>query len=117
MSYCSTVIRVQPPQRARLTNAVRLRYRLSCGNLERPWSADLIAANPKVAHGPSPFPLGLEDCLAGVKYLHENKTSLKISSIVTSGESAGGNLATAVAMYASRKGFRGMIDGVYAMCP
>ena len=97
--------------------AVTVEFRLTCGSLERPWSAEHHAAHPKTTYGPSPFPIPLDDCLSGVKYLYENKASLKISSIVTGGESAGGNLATAVALYAKRKGLNDMIDGVYSMCP
>eukprot|EP01052_Picozoa_sp_SAG31_P044612 SAG31_NODE_7846_length_1583_cov_3.441375_2_plen_260_part_00 len=75
--------------------------------------------NPQAAmdYGPSPFPLGLDDCYQGIKYVYENKADLGISSITVSGESGGGNLSTACSLYAKRKGTLNMIDGVYSLCP
>jgi acetyl esterase len=81
--------------------------------------AESRPGNPQAAmdYPPSPFPLGLDDCLQGIKYVHENKADLKISTITVSGESGGGNLCTACSLYAKRKGCLQIIDGVYSLCP
>lgn len=68
-------------------------------------------------HGNHPFPAGLEDCASALAWVHENRQSLGISSLVVSGESGGGNLTLATALKAKRDGTLGAIDGVYAMCP
>jgi acetyl esterase/lipase len=54
--------------------------------------AESRPGNPQAEmdYPPSPFPLGLDDCLAGIKYAYENKTALKISTITVSGESSHG---------------------------
>lgn len=84
--------------------------------------------------GPHPFPSGLVDCVAGLKYVHEHRKYLNISNIVVAGESGGGNLALALALKmqqlrekeekeekengsgnSSSNG--AMIDGVFASCP
>ena len=67
--------------------------------------------------GNYPFPSGLNDCVSAVRWVHRNKESLGISTIVLSGESGGGNLSLATALRASREGWIDEIDGVYAMCP
>lgn len=69
------------------------------------------------ALGNHPFPAGLNDCAAGVSWVHENRKALGISKIVVSGESGGGNLALATALKAKREGWIDKIDGVYAQCP
>jgi len=67
--------------------------------------------------GNHPFPAGLNDCASAVAWTHERRATLKLSSIVLSGESGGGNLALATALKAKREGWIEYIDGVYAMCP
>merc|ERR1719502_695115 len=67
--------------------------------------------------GPHAFPAGLNDCLSGLKWTHDNKSSLGYSKLIISGESGGGNLAIATALKAKREGKIAQIDGVYAMCP
>jgi len=67
--------------------------------------------------GNHPFPAGLNDCASGLKWTHENREALNISSIVLSGESGGGNLSIATTLKAKQEGWLDKIDGVYAMCP
>ena len=67
--------------------------------------------------GPHPFPAGLDDCAAALAWLHEQRSSLGLSSVVVSGDSGGGNLALATALRAKREGVSERIDGVYALCP
>ena len=68
-------------------------------------------------HGPHPFPAGLDDCAAALRWMIEHKARLGIGTIVVSGESGGGNLTLATALRAKRDGLLEHIDGVYAMCP
>ena len=46
--------------------------------------------------GNHPFPAGLNDCMSGLQWTFNNKAALRISTIVVSGESGGGNLTLAV---------------------
>jgi acetyl esterase len=64
-----------------------------------------------------PFPAGLNDCAAAVRWAHDNKDQLGISSLIVIGESGGGNLAIATAIKANLEGWVDAIDGVYAMAP
>merc|ERR1719487_1341139 len=66
---------------------------------------------------PAPFPIGVNDCMAGLEHIASNKEKYKISTIVLNGESGGGNLACATALLAKRQGKLQMVDGVYANCP
>jgi acetyl esterase len=67
--------------------------------------------------GNHPFPAGLNDCAAAVKWVDKNRSGLNISSLVLAGESGGGNLAVATAVKANIEGWVNAIDGVYAMAP
>lgn len=67
--------------------------------------------------GPHPFPAGLNDCVSGLQWTHQNRETLGISKIIVSGESGGGNLALATAIKAKRDGLLSAIAGVYAQCP
>lgn len=100
---------------------------LSADNPEYQWWRDRQAAegfvvvgvefrNGAGSLGPHPFPAGLRDCLAGLRYVADNKTDLGISYIVISGESGGGNLAIATTLAARREGLDA-VAGVYAQCP
>ena len=67
--------------------------------------------------GEHQFPAGLNDCVAGLKWVYENKKKLDISKIIVSGESGGGNLSIATGLKAKEDGIINYIDGVYAQCP
>lgn len=67
--------------------------------------------------GPNPFPAGLDDCVAAVRWLHAHRGELGVSHLVLQGESGGANLALAVALRANREGWVDEIAGVYAMAP
>lgn len=67
----------------------------------------------------APYPAGLNDCVAGVKWLSESSHSLLIDAkrIVVAGDSGGGNLAIATALRLKREGAQKLLAGMYAMCP
>ena len=67
--------------------------------------------------GNHPFPAGLNDCAAGLRWVYANRESLGVSNIVVSGESGGGNLSCATALKALKEGWIEEISGVYAQCP
>lgn len=67
--------------------------------------------------GSHPFPAGLNDCASAVKWAYEQKERLRLSSLIVSGESGGGNLSLATVIKAGREGWVNQIDGVYACCP
>ena len=67
--------------------------------------------------GPHPFPAGLDDCAAAVRWVHAHRDDLGIGALLVSGESGGGNLTLAVTHRARREGWLDAIDGVYAQCP
>lgn len=69
------------------------------------------------ALGPYPFPAGLNDCAAGLRWTYAHRQELGISKIVVSGESGGGNLTVATALKARQEGWLNEIAGVYAQCP
>ncbi len=67
--------------------------------------------------GPHPFPAGLNDCQAGLQWMHDRRDELALSKIIVSGESGGGNLTLATTLKAKRDGRLDQIQGVYAQCP
>jgi acetyl esterase/lipase len=67
--------------------------------------------------GPHPFPAGLDDCVAGARWVIDNAEQLGVSAVVMSGESGGGNLSLATTLRAAKEGWSGDLAGVYAMCP
>lgn len=91
------------------------------------WRNDMAAAglvvvgvefrNAAASLGNHPFPAGLNDCAAALKWTYTNKQKLNIDKIILSGESGGGNLAIANALKAKQEGWLDHVDGVYAMCP
>ncbi|MEM9180310.1 MAG: alpha/beta hydrolase fold domain-containing protein, partial [Pseudomonadota bacterium] len=106
---------------------------LSCfyGNY-RAW-AKIIAANgvavamvdfrnalmPSSASEVAPFPAGLNDCVSGFRWLHEQADMLGIDpgKIVIAGESGGGNLTLATGLKLKQEGDIGLVSGLYALCP
>jgi acetyl esterase/lipase len=66
-----------------------------------------------------PYPAGLNDCVAGLKWVVANATTLNIdpARIVIAGESGGGNLTLATGLKLLRDGDIGLIKGLYALCP
>lgn len=67
--------------------------------------------------GSNPFPAGLNDCAAAVRWVESRREQLGISKVVLQGESGGGNLALATAIKAKREGWIEAIDGVCATVP
>jgi acetyl esterase len=67
----------------------------------------------------APFPAGLNDCVAGLKWVHATAAVLGIdpARILVVGESGGGNLGLAVGMKLKQDGDLALIKGIYAMCP
>ena len=66
-----------------------------------------------------PFPAGLNDCVAGLKWVlaHADMLNIDSSRIIVAGESGGGNLTLATGLKLKREGELGIIKGLYAMCP
>ena len=66
-----------------------------------------------------PYPAGLNDCLAGLRWLAANHAELGIDPgrIVVAGESGGGNLTLATGLWLKREGELDLIRGLYACCP
>ena len=66
-----------------------------------------------------PYPAGLNDCVAGLKWVVANADRLGIDPdrIVIAGESGGGNLTLATGMKLLRDGDVDLIQGLYALCP
>ena len=67
--------------------------------------------------GPHPYPAGLNDCAAAVRWTYANRNELGISHLITSGESGGGNLTLTIVHKAKREGWLNEIAGAYAQCP
>jgi acetyl esterase/lipase len=67
--------------------------------------------------GKHPYPAGLDDCAAGVRWVYANRNELGISHLIVAGESGGGNLTLTVAHKAKREGWLDEIAGFYAQCP
>ncbi|MFT4821563.1 MAG: acetyl esterase [Candidatus Azotimanducaceae bacterium] len=66
-----------------------------------------------------PFPAGLNDCVSGLKWAHDNAGELNIDSdrIIVAGESGGGNLTLATGLKLLKEGDINIISGLYALCP
>ena len=85
-------------------NASNVRWRKSLAEL----NAVVVGVefrNEGLSEGHQPFPAGLDDCAAAVRWVHENRDELQISSIIVIGESGGGNLAISTALKASSEGW------------
>ncbi len=77
------------------------------------------ALTPSSAPEVEPFPAGLNDCVSGVKWVHENAGDLGIdpARIIIAGESGGGNLTLATGLKLKQDGDQQIIQGLYALCP
>lgn len=77
------------------------------------------ALTPSTAPEVAPYPAGLNDCVAGLKWLAGQAQNLNIdaSRIIVAGESGGGNLTLATGMRLKREGALHLIKGLYALCP
>ena len=67
--------------------------------------------------GAHPYPAGLNDCAAAVRWVFANRERLGVTHLIVSGESGGGNLTLAVTHKAKREGWLHEIAGAYAQCP
>ncbi len=74
---------------------------------------------PSSAPEVAPFPAGLNDCVSGVKWLHDEAQRLGVDRerIVVAGESGGGNLTLSTGLKLKKDGDLGLIRGLYALCP
>lgn len=74
---------------------------------------------PSSAPEVEPFPAGLNDCISGLRWVHEHADELGVDAgaIVVAGESGGGNLTLAVGLQLKRDGELALIRGLFAMCP
>ena len=74
---------------------------------------------PSSAEEVAPYPAGLNDCVAGLKWVAAQAAELKIDQdrIIVAGESGGGNLTLATGMRLKREGALDLIQGLYALCP
>lgn len=74
---------------------------------------------PSSAPEVAPFPAGLNDCVAGLKWTVANAARLNIdpARLIIAGESGGGNLTLASALQLKRDGDIGLVKGLYALCP
>lgn len=77
------------------------------------------ALTPSSAPEVAPFPAGLNDCVSGVRWLHENADQLGIDAdrIIVAGESGGGNLTIATGLKLKQDGDLDIVSGLYPMCP
>src|ERR1039458_6386130 len=77
-----------------------------------------IAVSASTVPDVAPFPAGLNDCVAGLKWVHEHADELGIDSskIVIAGESGGGNLSIASVLKLKREGELHLVSGLYALC-
>jgi len=74
---------------------------------------------PSSAPEVAPYPAGLNDCVAGIKWLASQAHQLHIdpAHIIIAGESGGGNLTLATGLRLKQEGELGLIRGLYALCP
>lgn len=77
------------------------------------------ALTPSSVAEVAPFPAGLNDCVAGLRWVSAHAAELGIdpARIVVAGESGGANLSLASALKLNRDGDIGLISGIYVMCP
>ncbi len=77
------------------------------------------ALTPSSAPEVAPYPAGLNDCVAGLKWVIANSDELNIDAdrIIVAGESGGGNLTLATGLRLLQEGDSQLIQGLYALCP
>ncbi len=77
------------------------------------------ALTPSSAPEVLPYPAGLNDCVAGVKWVSEHASKLGVDPkrIIIAGESGGGNLTLATGLRLNREGAMNLVSGLYALCP
>jgi acetyl esterase len=77
------------------------------------------AVSPSTIDEVAPYPAGLNDCVAGLRYVHANATFLGIDAtrIVVSGESGGGNLTIATALRLKHDDDLNIVKGLFVFCP
>ena len=75
--------------------------------------------HPSSAPEVAPYPAGLNDCVAGLKWVVENAEELQIDPdhIIVAGESGGGNLTLATGLKLKKENNLHLIRGLYALCP
>ncbi len=67
--------------------------------------------------GVHPYPAGLNDCAAAVRWVFASREELGITHLIVGGESGGGNLTLALTHKAKREGWLHEVAGAYAQCP
>jgi acetyl esterase len=74
---------------------------------------------PSSAPEVAPYPAGLNDCVAGLRWVRAHADHLNINPdrIIVAGESGGGNLTLATGLKLAKEGDTGIIKGLYALCP
>ena len=74
---------------------------------------------PSSAPEVEPFPAGLNDCVAGLKYMIGSAEAHGVDPehVIIAGESGGGNLTLASGLKLLQDGDIGLIRGLYALCP
>lgn len=77
------------------------------------------AVVPSSVPNVAPFPAGLNDCVAGLEWVHANFEELAIdpTHVVIAGESGGGNLTLATGLSLKKGGALHLVKGLYALCP
>ena len=75
--------------------------------------------HPSSAPEVAPYPAGLNDCVAGLKWVVENAAELQIDPdhVIVAGESGGGNLTLATGLKLKQENNLHLIRGLYALCP
>ena len=66
-----------------------------------------------------PYPAGLNDCVSGLNWLHQNAGVMNIDprNLIVAGDSGGGNLTLALGMTLLRDNRSEIVSGLYALCP
>jgi acetyl esterase/lipase len=77
------------------------------------------AVVPSSVREVAPYPAGLNDCVAGLRFLHTHAATFGVDAnrIAVSGESGGGNLSIATALRLKRDGDLDIVKGLFVFCP